>query len=198
MESWLREKKKRITESSEGLLGCSLECVWRGPDSTRIHAFYNHAFSSECLSRPKHLVISSNQCVTKSSHLCLNRPHNTTPLTLQLWPIDKVVDEFLVPIGLADLGSIFKENNITGDVLLVGLAVCTSTLFLPSHPARIFFFFLFLHSARSLSLSRSLACLQSILQSLDKRDLKDMKIANVGDRLYIDQCLDNLRKHYHR
>jgi len=74
------------------------------------------------------------------------------PAEVKLWPIDKVVDEFLVPIGLADLGSIFKENNITGDVLL----------------------------------------------SLDKRDLKDMKIANVGDRFYIDQCLDNLRKHYHR
>lgn len=37
-----------------------------------------------------------------------------------------------------------------------------------------------------------------VLLHLEKRDLKDMKIANVGDRLYIDQCLDSLRKHNQR
>lgn len=74
------------------------------------------------------------------------------PNEVKMWSVEKVIEEFVKPIGLGDLQSLFIENNITGDVLL----------------------------------------------SLDKRDLKDMKIANVGDRLYIDQCLDNLRKHYQR
>lgn len=35
----------------------------------------------------------------------------------------------------------------------------------------------------------------AVLLSLDKRDLKDMKIWHVGERLYIDHCLESLRRH---
>ena len=36
-----------------------------------------------------------------------------------MWSVEKVIEEFVKPIGLGDLQSLFIENNITGDVLLV-------------------------------------------------------------------------------